>query len=70
MKLYDCWHIREDAMEEFLEIKDFNLAKTKVDLQELKKFQCQEQYVSVGVELLKEAARITTLCCCPVKMTP
>jgi len=48
-------------MEEFLEIKDFNLEKTKVDLQELKKFQCQEQYVSVGVELLKEAARITTL---------
>ena len=48
-------------MEEFLEIKDFNLEKTKVDLQELKKFQCQEQYVSVGVELLKEAAKITTL---------
>jgi len=48
-------------MEEFLEIKDFNLEKTKVDLQELKKFQCQEQHVSLGVELLKEAGRITTL---------
>lgn len=48
-------------MEEFLEIKDFNLEKAKVDLQELKNFQYQEQYVSVGVELLKEAARITTL---------
>lgn len=48
-------------MEEFLEIKDFNLEKTKVDLQELKNFQSQEQYVSIGVKLLKEAARITTL---------
>lgn len=48
-------------MEEFLKIKDFNLKKTKVDLQELKKFQSQEQYVSIAVELLKEAARITTL---------
>ena len=48
-------------MEECLEIKDFNLEKTKVDLRELEKFQYREQYVSLGVELLKEAGRITTL---------
>ena len=48
-------------MEEYLEIKDFNLEKTKVDLGELEKFQQREQYVSLGVELLKEAGRITTL---------
>ncbi len=48
-------------MEEYLKIKDFNLEKTVVDLQELEKFHSQEQYVSLGVELLKEAGRITTL---------
>lgn len=48
-------------MEELLEIKDFNLEKTKVDLQELKNFQSQEQFVAIGRELLKEAGRITGL---------
>ncbi len=48
-------------MEKYLKIKDFKLEKTIVDLQELKKFHSQEQYVSLGVELLKEACRITTL---------
>ena len=48
-------------MEEYLKIKDLNLEKTVVDLQELKKFHRQEQYVSLGVELLKEACRITSL---------
>lgn len=48
-------------MEEFLEIKDFNLEKTEVDLQGLKNFESQEQYVSIGLELLKEITRITAL---------
>lgn len=48
-------------MEGYLQIKDFNLEKTKVDLGELEKFQYREQYVSLGVELLKEGCRITTL---------
>lgn len=48
-------------MEEYLETKDFNLEKTIVDLRDLKNFHSQEQYVSLGAELLKEACRITTL---------
>jgi hypothetical protein len=52
-------------MEELpLTLSDFEFPKTKVDVEEVRKFASEDQFMFLAVELLKEVAKITAILAC------
>ncbi len=47
-----------------LTLNDFKIARTKVDAEEIKKFNTEGQFISLSVELLKEVGQITAILSC------
>ncbi len=56
-------------MEELpLTINDFEFLRTEVDTEEIKKFDSEDQFMSLAVELLKEVGQITALLSCTYRL--
>jgi len=51
-----------------LTLDDFKLPRTKVDVEEIKKFNSEEQFMSLAVELLKEVGQITVILSCSYRL--
>jgi hypothetical protein len=60
---------REGKMEELpLTLSDFEFPRTKVNIEEIKKFDSEDQFMSLAVELFKEACQITALLSCTYRL--
>ena len=56
-------------MEELpLTLNDFEFPRTKVNIEEIKKFDSEDQFMSLAVELLKEVGQITALLSCTYRL--
>ncbi len=51
-----------------LTLNDFEFPRTKVDIEEIKTFDSEDQFMSLGVELLKEVGQITGLLSCTYRL--
>lgn len=51
-----------------LTLNDFEFPKTKVNVEEIRKFASEDQFMSLAVELLKETAQITALLACTYRL--
>lgn len=51
----------EDSL---LTLDDFTFPKTEVDVEKIRKFDSEDQFMSLAVELLKEVGQITTILSC------
>ena len=51
-----------------LTLNDFKLPRTKVNVEEIKKFNSEEQFISLAVELLKEVGQITVILSCAYRL--
>ena len=51
-----------------LTLNDFKLPRTKVDIEEIKKFDSEEQFMSLAVDLLKEVGQITAILSCAYRL--
>ena len=51
-----------------LTLNDFEFPKTKVNVEEIRKFASEDQFMSLAVELLKEVAQITALLACTYRL--
>lgn len=54
--------------EKLLTLEDFDFSRTKVDIEEIKKFDSEDQFMSLAVELLKEVGQITAVLSCAYKL--
>lgn len=50
--------------EKLLTLEDFDLSRKKIDIEEIKKFDSEEDFMSLAVELFKEIAQITSVLSC------
>jgi len=51
-----------------LTLNDFEFPRTKVNIEEIKKFDSEDQFMSLAVELLKEVVQITALLSCTYRV--
>jgi len=51
-----------------LKIEDFKFPKTDVNIEEIKKYEDEDQFMSLAVELFKEVAKITTILSCTYRL--
>lgn len=54
--------------ESSLTLKDFNIPITRVDHEEIKKFDSEEKFMSLAVELFKEVGQITSILSCAYRL--
>jgi len=47
-----------------LTLEDFKIPRTTIDIEEIKKFDSEEKYMSLAVELFKEVSQITSILSC------
>jgi len=51
-----------------LSLNDFKFLRTKVDVEEIKKFDSEDQFMSLAVELLKEVGQVTAILSCAYRL--
>lgn len=51
-----------------LTLNDFEFPRTKVNVEEIRRFNTEDQFTALAVELLKEVAQITTLLACTYRL--
>jgi len=51
-----------------LTLKDFNIPRTEVNIEEIKKYDSEEEFMSLVVELLKEVAQISSILSCTYRL--
>lgn len=56
-------------MGRFLTLKDFDFSKTRVEVNTIKKFNNESQFMSLAVELFKEVGKITSILACAYRNT-